>query len=224
MPIIHNNGTGVTTPGPFTSTDGYSSSMLNNRTDITHLEEVVTKALEKGEEEWGNRTTTENPSTTTKKPSRKPSKKPSKKPSTTTSKPSTTTVKPDDGVPPIKDPMVLDEQFIAYTKDSSFSEERVQYLLDQGLKIDANNQGSTLLIYAAFASNKPAIRFLVERGAKVDAQTSDGLTALMIVAQNGLEDIVDFLLEKGANPCIKDKKGQTVQAHTKSTFPHIIER
>ncbi|MDN5246791.1 MAG: ankyrin repeat domain-containing protein [Candidatus Cardinium sp.] len=220
MPIIHNNGTGVTTPGPFTSTDGYSSSMLNNRTDITHLEEVVTKALEKGEEEWGNRTTTENPSTTTKKPSRKPSKKPSKKPSTTTSKPSTTTVKPDDGVPPIKDPMVLEKRVLDDLKEHSFSEARIQYWLDKRLNINArlgyvNKQ--TLLMYSVENKNIEAVRSLLNKGAGVNIQSSTGQTALftLLVDNNNIKDILrgilypysdimNLLLKHGADPCIQD--------------------
>ncbi|WP_114910060.1 ankyrin repeat domain-containing protein [Cardinium endosymbiont of Sogatella furcifera] len=233
MPVIYNNDTGVTTAGPFTSTNG--SSTMFNGTNITHLEEVVTEAIKKGEKErWGNRTTTEKPSTTTKKPSRKPSKKPSKKPyttttsttaklstsTTTTAKPSTTTVKPDDGVLLVKDPMVLEKRVLDDLKEHSFSEARIQYWLDKRLNINArlgyvNKQ--TLLMYSVENKNIEAVRSLLNKGAGVNIQSSTGQTALftLLVDNNNIKDILrgilypysdimNLLLKHGADPCIQD--------------------
>jgi len=54
-----------------------------------------------------------------------------------------------------------------------------------------------------------AVEAAVELGAKVNATSNAGVTALHAAAMNGSNRIVEFLVEKGANVNAKDKSGQT---------------
>lgn len=110
------------------------------------------------------------------------------------------------------DPMFLHEQIIQDIKDSNFAEARIEYWLNQGLKIDATNEDKyVLLMYAINVSNIEAVQFLIgDKQANVNAQDRLGRTALFwtinLFAAEGLidkdknKDIFEFLLKNGANP------------------------
>jgi len=53
------------------------------------------------------------------------------------------------------------------------------------------------------------VRLLLGRGANVDAESSDGRTALHLASYEGRTEIVRLLLDHGANPDAKDKEGRT---------------
>ena len=53
-----------------------------------------------------------------------------------------------------------------------------------------------------------AIELLIEHGADIDAQNADGRTSLMIASHAGDDNLVDFLLNYGAEKSIKDKAGK----------------
>lgn len=60
-------------------------------------------------------------------------------------------------------------------------EEAFKILLDRGkeyVNLRSGNKGLTPLHYAAIAGNYPLVRLLIENGAEVNAQASDGYTAL----------------------------------------------
>lgn len=63
--------------------------------------------------------------------------------------------------------------------------------------------------------NKASVKLLVEGGAKVNVKEANGITPLMYAAGNSgtfeqyRREIVDYLLEKGADPKAKDNKGRT---------------
>ena len=48
---------------------------------------------------------------------------------------------------------------------------------------------------------------MLERGAEVNAETKDGVTALHDAVDRGDADIVSILLEAGASPLIKAETG-----------------
>jgi ankyrin repeat protein len=50
---------------------------------------------------------------------------------------------------------------------------------------------------------------LLENNAKIDYQTDEGTSALMIAAANGHTQIVRLLLNKGANASLKNKFDKT---------------
>jgi len=54
-----------------------------------------------------------------------------------------------------------------------------------------------------------AVRLCLEKGANVNATNSMGLTAVMGAANRGSDDIIQFLVEKGAKLDVKDNVGRT---------------
>ena len=100
----------------------------------------------------------------------------------------------------------------------------VRALLDAGADPNiAGDDGTTPLIFAAFGgaplnntlyreiANKqlPTVQLLVERGAKLDAKTSRGSTALHMAATRAGNDVVTYLVSKGAGLYAKDGRGNT---------------
>ena len=68
------------------------------------------------------------------------------------------------------------------------------------------------LYVAAKAGSVASVSLLLEAGAEVDGESSDGETALHIAAFNGHLDVVDSLLLAGADP--NDVAGQALVDHT----------
>ena len=51
---------------------------------------------------------------------------------------------------------------------------------------------------------------MIDRGANVNSiENTHGFSPLIIAVNNNFPNIVKFLMEKGADPNIKDKKGET---------------
>jgi hypothetical protein len=94
---------------------------------------------------------------------------------------------------------------------SSGDIDRIKQLLASGAGIDARNPegGSTPLSTAALHGQLEAARFLLERGAKVDATNEDGNTPLLVAAFFCRTEMVQLLLEKGGSPIHKNKRGET---------------
>ncbi len=55
------------------------------------------------------------------------------------------------------------------------------------------------LILASERGNLKAVKFLLDRGAYVNAMTMDRVTALMYASQNGHPDVAEYLIQNGAN-------------------------
>jgi ankyrin repeat protein len=73
--------------------------------------------------------------------------------------------------------------------------------------------GATALHWAAHWDDVELVRDLLAGGANVDATTEYGLTPLALSAENGTNasgDIVELLLQKGANPNLLRASGETV--------------
>jgi ankyrin repeat protein len=68
---------------------------------------------------------------------------------------------------------------------------------------------TALKIAVVGCQNIQIIEFLLDQGADLDLQDSDGWSALMEASANKNEYIVKFLLEKGANPNLQNKLGKT---------------
>eukprot|EP00964_Phaeocystis_antarctica_P163309 scaffold139250_cov223-Phaeocystis_antarctica.AAC.1 len=61
----------------------------------------------------------------------------------------------------------------------------------------------TLLMVATAAGQEALVRMLLQRGASVDLQDSDGFTALMRAAINGYTTIVQALLDAKADASLQ---------------------
>jgi ankyrin repeat protein len=92
-------------------------------------------------------------------------------------------------------------------------EEAVQLLLDAGASVENRPHHYTALSYAAYQNRQKIIRFLLERGARVDGDVSGGIayvnTPLMMAAIQGHYDAAVSLLRAGADPRIRVYKGHT---------------
>jgi hypothetical protein len=62
---------------------------------------------------------------------------------------------------------------------------------------------------AAELGETDSIAVFIQSGAKVDIESSNGTTALMMAAQSGVPASVKLLLSAGANAAKKDKYGET---------------
>lgn len=82
-----------------------------------------------------------------------------------------------------------------------------------------NAQGYTPLILAAYYDRVEVAKFLLENGAVIPNQPNTA-TSLQAAAYKGFVDIVDLLLEYGANPDIQDPNGMTA-LHYAAQFNHV---
>ena len=79
-------------------------------------------------------------------------------------------------------------------------------------ELDVNaraGNGSTILMRYVWLDREDAVARLIERGAEVDVQDSEGDSALLGAALRGNAKIVQMLLAKGANPNVQNKVGGT---------------
>ncbi len=87
----------------------------------------------------------------------------------------------------------------------------MQLLVDRGAKINVSETrlGQTPLMWAA-ADGRPAIaKFLIERGADVNAASANSYTPLLFAAQRGDAEIARTLIDARADPQAKGKDGNT---------------
>jgi len=85
--------------------------------------------------------------------------------------------------------------------------EMVDLLLKHGASVDLKNRsGNTALMVCADAAIAAK---LVGLGARLDEANQSGETALHAAAQDGNVEMIQFLLERGAHPGLKDTKGMT---------------
>jgi ankyrin repeat protein len=83
----------------------------------------------------------------------------------------------------------------------SFNLEIIQTLIDAGAEVDAkDSNGETALLVAGRCWHDPMLfRMLLEAGANVNAQDDRGLTLLIYVAGSGSPEIIEMLLDAGAD-------------------------
>ena len=74
--------------------------------------------------------------------------------------------------------------------------------LGRGLGVFAKDYGTE-------ADLRQAVELLVERHVDVNASTDEGITAIHLAAQGGLDSIVKVLAKAGARLDVKDKRGRT---------------
>jgi len=97
--------------------------------------------------------------------------------------------------------------------------EAVRQELDAGVDVDVPNGrakngdgGNTALWFAAqgpAAGGVEVARLLIAAGADVNRNCEHGRTALQMAAAWGHLDMVQFLIENGADPTIRDDEGMT---------------
>jgi ankyrin repeat protein len=76
--------------------------------------------------------------------------------------------------------------------------------------VDARDEtGNTALMHASWSGHIETTKFLIEKGANVNAANQDRKTALMHASGNGHIETTKFLIEKGANVDASDVNGKT---------------
>jgi len=101
--------------------------------------------------------------------------------------------------------------------------EQAKLLLENGAKINViDNEGNTPLInfiknvynFSDFENSNKVIKFLIDHGIDINAKNKSGDTAILLAAENGAYDIVELLYEYGADPLVKNKKGEGLRGFT----------
>jgi len=92
-------------------------------------------------------------------------------------------------------------------------EQTVRILVEAGASLENEPHNYTPLAYAAYQGNARIVRFLLERGARVDGDAENGLsyvnTPLMMAAIQGNLDAALWLLRAGANARTRVHLGYT---------------
>jgi ankyrin repeat protein len=83
-------------------------------------------------------------------------------------------------------------------------------LLEAGVDVNATNRYSTPLTSAAYQDNRDLVALLLaQRKININVQDVDGYTALMWASEHGSLDLVELLVSTGANPNLKNNRGET---------------
>jgi len=81
----------------------------------------------------------------------------------------------------------------------------------EGSSAQANGVMSFQLMYLAHEGSVEGIRELLDGGADPNFRDSDGRTALHIAACEGHAEVVELLLQSGAEAAVEDQWGSTVR-------------
>lgn len=91
----------------------------------------------------------------------------------------------------------------------------VRLLVEAGASLENVPYNYTPLAYAAYNNRQQALRFLLERGARVDGDASDRQTyvntPLMMAVIQGHREAVRLLLRAGADPLVRVRGGHTAR-------------
>ena len=92
-------------------------------------------------------------------------------------------------------------------------ERAVRMLVEAGASLENEPNNYTPLAYAAHQGHNRIVRYLLQRGARVDADAQDGVvyvnTPLMMAAMQGHEDTALWLLRAGADARVRLNRGAT---------------
>ena len=104
-----------------------------------------------------------------------------------------------------------DTQIRATSHDAYMQAARI--LVESGASLENAPHNYTPLAYAAYAGHNRIVRYLLERGARVNADAEDGVTyvntPLMMAAIQGHVETTVWLLRAGADPRIRVYLGHT---------------
>lgn len=91
--------------------------------------------------------------------------------------------------------------------DTASFQSHIQTIGDANTAREDNNK--TILMYAVWVGNADAVKYLIDKGADVNAQDTGGATALHLAAWKGYTPIALYLIGKGASTTAMSKEGMT---------------
>ncbi len=102
---------------------------------------------------------------------------------------------------------ILDLVGLLDRNDTKTFESRIQTFSDANSAREDNNK--TILMYAVWVGNTDAVKYLIEKGADINAKDTGGATALHLAAWKGHTSIALYLIDKGSFVNIMSKEGMT---------------
>ncbi|MCP4132468.1 MAG: hypothetical protein GY754_15960 [bacterium] len=121
-----------------------------------------------------------------------------------------------------------DTALLAACKNKYFPMQNITYLIQKGANVNLKDRGgNTALLYVCqrISSATPDfVRKMLQRGARVNERNRKGETALMYAVRNGLTQVIRMLIDKGANPAIKDSSGNTAMTYVGKTSTYSYKR
>ncbi|MEY4978225.1 MAG: hypothetical protein RLZZ352_495 [Pseudomonadota bacterium] len=99
---------------------------------------------------------------------------------------------------------------------------QAQRLIARGAEV--NKPGWAPLHYAASNAddNLAMVRLLLEHHAYIDAESPNGTTPLMMAARYSTPALVQFLIDEGADPSVKNEQGLTAQDFAQQAGRHAL--
>ncbi|MBD3582346.1 ankyrin repeat domain-containing protein [Flavobacterium selenitireducens] len=113
------------------------------------------------------------------------------------------------------------ESVFDVARTGSVEDARKMVASDPKLVNAVNAEGYSPLILACYRSNNEVAKYLLEKGADIDALSGMG-TALMAAVVKGNQEMVRYLLEKKANPNLADQNGTTALLYAVMFKKHEI--
>ncbi|XP_072025834.1 fibronectin type 3 and ankyrin repeat domains 1 protein-like [Amphiura filiformis] len=92
--------------------------------------------------------------------------------------------------------------------------ELIKWMIQDGAKVDERDTGSKwtpLMRCAAVVGKADVAKVLLNAGADCDAKDKDGKTPLMVASLNGHHHLVRVLVERGADPNVKNEFGMSAK-------------
>ena len=84
----------------------------------------------------------------------------------------------------------------------------VKWLLEHGAQFNREPLQWTALHYAVFAGHEAVARYLIERGADINARSTNGSSVLMMAVYEGREELARKLVELGAERSVRNDHGE----------------
>ncbi len=117
---------------------------------------------------------------------------------------------------------MLDKELVQVSFDGDI--DKVNSFLIAGANVDAKiGAGMSASYSATFSQNANIAKLLIGAGADVNAVNSSGYTVLMAASTNwGCDEIIELLLEAGADFSIEDNEVKTVLTYAKELGTNSI--